>query len=93
MATEKIMTLHPEGKQGVNIDRFKYDQMKNAICEVLEKNDLLTFKALSLELSQRLSGKFDGSIMWYYTTVKLDLEARNIIERVGKSPHKLRLVK
>ena len=30
---------------------------------------------------------------WYLTTVKLDLEARNIIERIpNKSPQQLRLV-
>ncbi len=34
---------------------------------------------------------FDGSIPWYVTTVKLDLEARGILERVpGKGPQRLR---
>ena len=31
--TDKIMTLHPEGKQGVNIDKAKYDVIKAAIID------------------------------------------------------------
>ena len=32
-------------------------------------------------IQKRLEGNFKGSIGWYAETVKLDLEARNIIER------------
>ena len=39
-----------------------------------------------------LDGSFDGSIPWCVTTVKLDLEARRVIERVpSASPQRLRL--
>jgi len=42
----------------------------------------------------KLSKNFEGEVGWYIVTVKLDLEARSIIERVPKtSPHKLRLKK
>ena len=38
--------------------------------------------------------KFDGSISWYVTTIKLDLEARGIIERIPKKrPQTLKLNK
>lgn len=41
---------------------------------------------------EKLQGKFDGSVGWYVTTIKLDLEARRLIERVpGKSPQRLQL--
>ena len=35
MTEEKIMTLHPEGKQGVNISKAKYDQIKGASPDAL----------------------------------------------------------
>jgi hypothetical protein len=33
----------------------------------------------------------DGGVQWYGETVKLDLEARKIIERTGKNPEKYRM--
>ena len=44
---EKILTKHPGGKQGVNIDREKYETIKTAIIEVLEKGGEVTFKDLT----------------------------------------------
>ena len=45
------------------------------------------------DVGRKLDGSFDGSINWYVTTVKLDLEARGVVERIpGKSPQRLRLV-
>jgi len=39
-----------------------------------------------------LSEEFDGKVVWYIVSVKLDLEARGIIERIPKtSPHQIRL--
>jgi len=39
-----------------------------------------------------LSATFDGKVVWYVVSVKLDLEARGTIERVPKtSPHELRI--
>ena len=90
--SERIMTLHPEGKQGVNIEKAKYDAMAEAIITSLQKEQPVTFNELSRTVSAHLNGKFDGSITWYYTTVKLDLEARGEIERVPKSsPQQIRL--
>jgi len=93
MTEEKIMTLHPQGKQGVNIDKAKYETMKAAILSAIQANDGITFAELNTAVAAQLNGKFDGSIGWYLTTVKLDLEARNIIERIpNQSPQQLRLV-
>ena len=90
--SEKILTLHPQGKQGVNIDKAKYDTMRNAIIEALSEQPELTFTELNSAVGAKLEGNFDGSIGWYYTTVKLDLEARGVIERVpGSRPQRLRL--
>ncbi|MCA9952455.1 MAG: hypothetical protein KDE48_22550 [Anaerolineales bacterium] len=92
MTEEKIMTLHPEGKQGVNISKAKYDQIKGAVLSVLTAEGEVRFKDLPAAVDKALEGEFDGSIGWYTTSVKLDLEARGLIERIPKSsPQLLRL--
>lgn len=92
MSEEKILTRHPEGKQGVNISRKKYETIKGAIMAVLREREEIAFQDLAAAVAQKLHGGFDGSIPWYVTTVKLDLEARDFIERVpNTSPQRLRL--
>lgn len=89
--SEKIMTLHPQGKEGVNIDKAKYDAVKQAILNILEADGQVTFSELMEKVGEKLP-KFDGSIAWYTTSVKLDLEARNVIERLdNKSPQRVQL--
>jgi hypothetical protein len=89
---EKVLTKHPLGKSGKNITKEKYDVMKNAILSVL-KNKELTHNELFAALDEKLKNKFDGNIGWYGETLKLDLEAREIIERTDSKPQKYRLVK
>lgn len=90
---DRIMTLHPQGKSGVNIDRDKYDAMCKAILDSVQNHGEITFKELTEDVRYKLEGKFDGSIDWYVTTVKLDLEARGAIERISESnPQRLRMV-
>ena len=90
MTAEKILTKHPFGKIGRNIDRKKYDALKKAILSALQKNDL-THTELFSRLSKDLEGQFSGNISWYGDTVKLDLEARKMIERMSSKPQKYRL--
>ncbi len=90
---EKIITLHPQGKKGVNINKEKYDLIKQSIVNTLREQGVMTFYGLHDAVSQELTGRFEGSIGWYYVTVKLDLEARKIIERIPKSkPQQIRLI-
>ncbi len=87
------MTLHPAGKQGVNIDRSKYDTVRQAIEETLRAQPGTTFGELTDAVNRRIGDSFDGSVAWYVVSVKLDLEARGVLERVdGRSPQRLRLV-
>jgi hypothetical protein len=87
------MTLHPEGKAGVNINKEKYDKIRNEIIHTLKKKGPMTFRELGDEVSKRLKNRFEGSISWYYTTVKLDLEAREIIARILSSkPQRIKLL-
>jgi len=95
MDEEKILTLHPEeGKQGVNISRAKYDMIRQAILKAIRSRGSISFKGLVSLLDYNLRNRFEGSIPWYVTTVKLDMEARGEIERVpGRGEQELRLKK
>ncbi|WP_439144856.1 DUF6958 family protein [Virgibacillus profundi] len=53
----------------------------------------MTFNELMSEVVYKFPNNFDGSLSWYFTAVKLDLEARDIIKRMeGSSPQKLQLL-
>lgn len=92
MNEEKILTLHPAGKKGVNILKRRYDTIKSFILKTIEEHKEISYDALTDLAVENLSDTFDGKVIWYVVTVKLDLEARKIIERVPKtSPHKLRM--
>lgn len=90
----RIMTRHPQrGKQGVNINRQKYNLVRETILTTIGEGVEITFEDLTENARRKLTGKLDGSVSWYVTTVKLDLEARGIIERIpGSRPQRLRLV-
>ena len=82
---DTIVTLHPQKKQGVKISREKYEMIRKAILCVLENEKEITFMNLSRAVEKEVNGNFEGSVMWYVTTVKLDLEARGQIKRVTNS--------
>jgi hypothetical protein len=90
---DKIMTQHPDqGKAGVNIDKLKYADVRETILDVIQSRGTITFKGLVDEVSARLGRTFDGSVPWYVTTIKLDLEAKGVIERIpNKKPQELRM--
>ena len=90
MTVEKILTKHPLGKSGKNIDRNKYETLNKAVVSALRKNEL-THTELFDRLNKTLEGRFSGNISWYGETVKLDLEARKMIERTSSKPQKYRL--
>ncbi len=82
---DMIRTLHPEKKQGVNISKEKYEIIRKAILSTLRTQKEISFMNLSRAVEKEVNGTFDGSVMWYVTTVKLDLEARGEIKRVPHS--------
>ncbi|MEZ4688047.1 MAG: hypothetical protein R3B47_18900 [Bacteroidia bacterium] len=88
----KILTLHPDGKQGVNILKRRYDYIRAFILQAIEEEGEISYMDLNSMAEKALADSFDGSVPWYIVTVKQDLEARGIIERVPKtSPHRLRM--
>lgn len=90
--TERILTLHPQGKNGVNILKRKYDFIKDYILKKVKEHGEIAYQSLDDMARTELEDSFDGKVAWYVVSVKLDLEARGIIERIPKtSPHQIRL--
>lgn len=89
-AEEFFLTIHPEPrKHGVRIEKAKYDVIRRAILENLRIHGSLSFTRLGNLLEEQLLKSFDGSVTWYFTTVKLDMEARGEIRRVPGSGRQL----
>jgi hypothetical protein len=82
---DTIRTLHPQKKQGVNISREKYEIIHKAILAALGKNKEMPFMKLARAVEKEVRDNFEGSVTWYVTTVKLDMEARGEIKRVPNS--------
>ena len=83
------------GKKGTRILKWKYDLIRRAIMAVVPQDEVgIQFKDLQRLVKEVLNEgdlKRLGSLGWYTTTVKLDLEARGEIERIpGESPQRLR---
>ena len=91
MEEERIQTLHPvPGKNGVNIDKQKYEVVRDTIIQIMSRHDNMSFSELGKTVASNLGEDFDGSPGWYFTTVKLDLEARGILKRIeGHRPQLL----
>lgn len=93
MKASTIQTLHPDpGKTNKKIAIEKYEQIKAALLAILYEGEL-THTALMELLYQNVKDHFQGGVQWYGETVKLDLEARKLIERTSDKPQKYRLVK
>ena len=91
MKDEVVHTMHPEaGRKNKNISRRKYEIIKEAITEAL-RNQELTHTELVKGLEKNLGKTFPENISWCTMTVKLDLEARGVIERTSSKPPKYRL--
>jgi hypothetical protein len=90
----RILTQHPEGKEGVRIERAKYDEMRRALLRVVGRGCAgVPFRELKERVAEHLSDEVFGgaSVSWYCVTVKLDLEARGELERVpGARPQRVR---
>lgn len=88
-----MQTLHPHPeKTGKRIALAKYDVIKKNMLSIL-KDVELTHTELMEQLHAHVKDNFEGNAQWYGETVKLDLEARKIVERTGTKPDKYRLVK
>ena len=88
---EYIQTLHPNaGKTNKRILLSKYEVIKENLIVIL-KDSNLTHTELMEALYVRVNEFFEGGDQWYGETVKLDLEARGIINRIKGKPEKYSL--
>lgn len=93
MTETKIQTLHPiPGKVNKSISLEKYNFIKENLISILSEYEL-THTDLMEKLYENVQDTFEGGVQWYGETVKLDLEARKIIERTDGKPVTYKLVK
>ncbi len=88
--SERIQTFSPNtGRACVRIDAEKYHAVRRAILAALPtRGEGLAFQDLPRAVRARLPGGAipgGGSLKWYTTVVKLDLETRGEIVRVPDS--------
>ena len=92
----KVLCSTPTpGKHGTRIPKWKYELVRAAILDIVPDDETgIEFKGLPALIEERLSEddlQRLGSLGWYTTTVKLDLEVRGEIERIpGVKPQRLR---
>jgi hypothetical protein len=95
---DKVLCQTPTpGKQPTRIDRWKYDLVHSAILSAIPTNDqVVEFRDLPALVEQQISpSELEklGSVSWYTTSVKLDMEVKGEIERVpGSKPQRLRII-
>lgn len=87
MATDELfLTVQPgPARQGVRMDIAKYQQVRGIILLNLRRYGPMTFTELGALVEDDLHDTLNGSILWYYTVVKQDLEAQGEIRRVPNS--------
>lgn len=83
---DRILTLHPEGKEGVRIPLKNYNMMVDTLLSILAEHPEISYKDLTRLTEARLAGMYPGSILWLMETVKLDLLARGIIRKTRNNP-------
>ena len=83
-----VTSLEPAQKD-MFLNREKYDIVYASILEILRMHGPMTFTQLGHRVEERLQDGFDGSVLWYFTIVKLDMEACGEIQRVVNSKPQL----
>jgi len=93
VAGERVTTRNPNtGRAGPPVPRARYEALRDAILTTAPAREPgVTFTELLRAVKPLLpAGPFQGvSVNWYFTVVKLDLEARGLLRRVGARPHRL----
>lgn len=88
---DKITCRTPTpGKKPTRIDQWKFDTIRMAILKAVpRRGGGIAFRDLTGLVKKQISSadqKKIGSLMWYTTTVKLELEVRGELKRVEGTP-------
>jgi hypothetical protein len=95
---DKVLCETPTpGKQPTRIAKWKYELVRSAIlAEVPDDDKGVEFNRLAELVERRIPAeelKRLGSVSWYTTTVKLDMEVNGEIKRVaGVIPQRLKRI-
>lgn len=92
--TIEILNVTP-GAKPTRISKRKYELTRRVLLELIPRTEKgIAFRDLPRLVEPRLTADMKpakGSASWLTTAVKLDLEARGLIERVpGVAPQRLR---
>lgn len=96
IAEDKVLCRTPTpNKKPTRVARAKFELVRKAILRLLpKKGEGMVFTELVDKVEAELTPReieFLGSVSWYTTAVKLELEVRGEIERVkGSQPQRLR---
>ena len=94
---QKIQLKHPAGKKAISMDKTKYGVIEKSLLNYLKGKAESTHKEILNAITEDFKKnkiKFKGSVGWHMEWVKLDLEARKEIKRIGgKLPIKFAVVK
>jgi len=84
----KIQLLHPAGEKAIRMDQTKYDLLREALLNHLKiygpSNHTEIQQSVTEDFNKNET-KFEGSIDWHLEWVKLDLEGRKEIRRIGNT--------
>lgn len=93
---DKIQLVHPAGKNAPRISVDTYKMLKDAIIEVLQKSQPMSFTDLAREVRKHVTTnnpEFTGSVEWFTVSVKQHMEAEGLIETTvikGRKMHRLK---
>lgn len=94
--SKKIIVTHPQTGTEMKFDAAIYNPVKAAIMQSLKGSKGKTFTELTDDVVKIIKKKmpdFKKSIPWYTISVRLDLEARGIVETFTEKGKKLNRIK
>jgi hypothetical protein len=75
-----INTLHPVKKSGVVMHEIIYQMISEFILSTIQKENELTITGLLEEADINFPDPLEGNLSWHLYHVKLDLEARGLLQ-------------